>query len=137
MLSFREAKTGSKSASFRLDSLDAALPAVREEASISVSRAITAWGGTGWTLCLEGLPVEGSAIQETLLLSAGCQRTPIGATVSGVLPTDVAQAVAARHWASAGSRGKEGNERKTRRELCSRRGGEVLKPGSKERNFKK
>lgn len=109
----------------RLNSLHAALPAVREEASISMSRAITAWGGTGWPLCLKGLPVEGSAIQETLLLSAGCQRTPIGATVSGVLPTDVAEAVAARHGASAGSRGKEGNERKTRGESCSRRGRKV------------
>lgn len=96
-----------------------------EEASICMSRAITSWGGTRWTLCLEGFPVEGSAIQETLLLSAGCKRTPIGATVSGVLPTDVAQAVAAWHRASAGSRGKEGNKRKTGGELCSRRGRSV------------
>lgn len=93
-----------------------------EEASVGMSGAITAWSGTGWPLCLEGLPVEGCAIQETLLLSSGRQRTPIGAAVCGILPTDVAQAVAARHRASTGSRGKEGNKKKDRGELCSRRG---------------
>lgn len=88
------------------------LPAVCEEAAISVSGAITAGGGAGGPLCLEGLPVEGRAVQETLFLSAGRQRTPVGAAVRGVLPTDVAQAVAAGHGASAGSRGKEGNKEK-------------------------
>lgn len=92
-----------------------------EEASISVSGTITAWSGTGRPLCLEGFPVEGCAIQETLLLSAGRQRTPIGAAMCGVLPADVAQAVAAWHRTSAGSRGKEGNKKKTRGELCSRK----------------
>lgn len=98
------------------------LPAVCEETSVSVSGAITTWGGTSRPLCLEGLPVEGCAIKETLLLSAGCQRTPIGTTVCGVLPTDVTQAVAAWHRASAGSRGKEENKKEMRGELCSRRG---------------
>lgn len=107
-----------------------------EEASVSVSGAVTTRGGTGRPLCLEGLPVEGCAIQETLLLSAGRQRTAVGATVCGVLPTDVTQAVAARHRASAGSRREKGNEKKTRGELCSRREGEeegALKSGSRGR----
>lgn len=83
-----------------------------EEASVSVSGAVTTWGGTSRPLCLEGLPVEWCAIKETLLLSAGRQRAPVGTTVCGVLPTDVTQAVAARHRASAGSGGKEGKKKK-------------------------
>lgn len=87
------------------------LPAVCKEAAVSVSGAVTTWGGTSRPLCLESFPVEGCTIEETLLLSAGCQRTPVGTTVCGVLPTDVTQAVAARHRASAGSTGKEGNKK--------------------------
>lgn len=97
------------------------LPAVCEKTSVSVSRAVTTWGGTSRTLCLEGLPVEGCSIEETLLLSAGCQWTPVGTTVCGVLSTDVTQAVTARHWASAGSKGKEGNAKVIRGEFCNRR----------------
>lgn len=109
-----------------------------EEASVGVSGAVTSWRGAGWPLCLEGFPVEGRAIQEPLLLSAGRQRTPVGATVRGVLPTDVAQAVAARHRASAGSRGKEGNKKKRGEESCAAGDGEEeeeeeLKPGSREK----
>lgn len=93
-----------------------------EEASVSMSGAVTTRGGTGGPLCLEGLPVEGRAVEETLLLPAGRQRTPVGAAVRGVLPADVTQAVATRHRASAGSGGKGGKkEKKTRGELCSRR----------------
>lgn len=95
-----------------------------EEASIGVSGAIAARGGAGGPLCLEGLPVEGRAVQETLFLPAGRQRTPVGAAVRGVLPTDVAQAVAAGHGASAGSRGKEGNKGKGREERRAAEEGE-------------
>lgn len=90
-----------------------------EEASVSVSGAVTSRRGAGGPFCLEGFPVEGSAVEQTLLLSAGGQRTPVGATVRGVLPADVTQAVATRHGASArGSRGgeKEGRGRKKRGE---------------------
>lgn len=81
-------------------------PAVREEASIGVTRAVTPGGGAGGPLSLKRLPVEGHPVQEPLLLSAGCQRAAVGAAVRGVLPADVSQAVAAWHGASAG-RGAE------------------------------
>lgn len=68
---------------------------MREEASISVSGAVTTWGWAGGPLSLEGLPVEGGSVQETLLLSAGGQRAAVGAAVGGVFPTDVTQAVTA------------------------------------------
>lgn len=114
------------------------LPAVCEEASVGVSGAITTWGGTSGPLCLEGLPVEGCAIKETLLLSAGRQRTPVGTTVCSVLSTNVTQAVTARHRASAGSKGKAGNKTETRGEESGAAGEggeeEVLKAGSRERN---
>lgn len=82
-----------------------------EETSVSMSRAIATWGGAGWTLCLEGLPVEWRAIQKTLLLSTGRQRAPVSATMCGVLSTDVAQAVTARHRTSAESRGGKKKKR--------------------------
>lgn len=97
------------------------LPAVCEKTSISVSRAITTWGGTSRTLCLEGLPVEGRSIEETFLLSAGCQWTPVGTTVCGILSTDVTQAVTAWHRTSAWSKRKEGKAKEIRGEFCSRR----------------
>lgn len=75
---------------------------MREKTPVGVPGAVTPGGGAGGTLGLEGLPVEGRPVQEALLLSAGRQRTPVGAAVRGVLPTDVAQTVAARHGASAG-----------------------------------
>ena len=93
-----------------------------EEASVSMSGSITTRGGAGRPLCLEGLPVEGRPIKETLLLSAGRQRTPIGATVRGVLATDVAQAVTARHRTSAESEGKRDEDerrvQKTEKKKC-------------------
>lgn len=88
---------------------------MREEAAVGVSGAVTSWRGTGRPLCLEGLPVERRAVQQTLLLPAGRQRTPVGAAVRRVLPADVAQTVTARHRASAGERGEE-RDRKQRLE---------------------
>ena len=73
-----------------------------EEASVGMSRAITAGRGAGGSLRLEGLPVEGRAVQDALLLPPRRQRAPVGAAVGGVFPTDVAQAVAARHGAPTG-----------------------------------
>lgn len=88
---------------------------MREKAPVGVPGAVAAGGGAGGPLGLEGLPVEGRPVQEALLLPAGGQRTPVGAAVRGVLPTDVAQAVAARHGASAGEgdggTGKTGDKR--------------------------
>lgn len=77
------------------------LPAVCEEAAVGVSRAVAARRGAGGTLGLEGLPGEGRTVEEPLLLAAGSQRAAVGAAVGGVLPTDVAQAVAARNWTPA------------------------------------
>lgn len=109
------------------------LPAVCEETSVGVSGAVATWGGTSRSFCLEGLPVEGRTVEKTLLLSAGCQRTPVGTTVCGVLPTDVTEAVAARHGTSAGSGGKEGNQKAMKGESWRRREEEeVLKPAAGE-----
>lgn len=107
---------------------------MREEAPVGMSRAVTTRGGTRRPLRLEGLPVEGRAVQETLLLSAGCQRAPVGAAVGGVLPTDVAQAVAAWHRASFGGRGKQGKKEKMgagmERRCSEADGGSAFKPCS-------
>lgn len=104
-----------------------------EETSIGVSRAITTWGGTSRSFCLEGLPVEGRTIEKTLLLSAGCQRTPVGTTVCGILPTDVTEAVTARYGTSAGSGGKEGNQKAMKGKLWRRRGRRSVEANSRER----
>lgn len=108
-----------------------------EEASVGVSGAVTSGRGAGGPLCLEGFPVEGRTVQQTLLLSAGGQRTPVGATVRGVLPADVTQAVAARHRASAGGTEEEKEEEGRRKREDSRAAGkqeeEELKPGSGEK----
>lgn len=90
------------------------LPAVCEEATVSVSGAVTSRGWTCWSFCLEGLPVEGCAIQESLLLPARCQRTPVGATMRGVLPANVSQTVTSRHRTSAGSQSEEKDRERDR-----------------------
>ena len=77
-------------------------PAVGEEAAVGVSGAVAAGRGAGGALRLEGLPGEGRPIQEPLLLTPRRQRAAIGAAVGGVLPADVAQAVAAGHRAPGG-----------------------------------
>lgn len=69
-----------------------------QEAAVSVARAIAARRRARRALILEGLPGEGSAIKETFLLPAGCQRTAVGTAVRGVLPADVAQTVTAGNW---------------------------------------
>lgn len=89
-------------------------PAMCEEAAVGVSGAVTAGGGAGGTLCLEGLPVEGHPVQQALLLPAGGQRAAVGAAVRGVLAADMAQAVAARHGASAGRDGKTSDRERQR-----------------------
>ena len=78
------------------------VPAVGEEAPVGVSRAVAARRGAGGALGLEGLPVEGGPVQDALLLAPRGQRAAVGAAVRGVLPADVAQAIAAGHGAPGG-----------------------------------
>lgn len=68
---------------------------MRQETAVGVARAVAAWRRASWALGLEGLPGEGGAVQETLLLPAGCQRAAVGTAVGGVFPADVAQTVTA------------------------------------------
>lgn len=82
------------------------IPAVCQEAAVSVTGAVAAWRRAGRALGLEGLPGEGGAIKETLLLAACCQRTAVSTAVGGVLPTDVAQTVTAGNW-TPGDRKRE------------------------------
>lgn len=79
-------------------------PAVCEEASVSMTGSVTTRGGAGGSLGLEGLPVEGCSIQESLFLPPRRQWTTVGAAVSGVFAADVTQTVAARNRTSAGGK---------------------------------
>lgn len=74
------------------------IPAVRQETTISMSRAITARCWAGWALSFKGLPGERSAVKQTFLLAPCCKWTPVGTAVGGILPTDVAQTVTAWNW---------------------------------------
>ena len=71
-----------------------------EKAAVGVARPITSRRGTGGALGLKGLPGKGGAVQHALLLALGSQWASVSAAVGGVLPADVAHAVAAWHRAS-------------------------------------
>lgn len=64
-------------------------PAVSEEAPIGMTGAVTAWGGAGGPLILQGLPGERRAVEGTLFLPPSCQRAAGCASVRGVFAADV------------------------------------------------
>lgn len=81
-------------------------PAVCEEAAADVPGAVAPWSGTGHALRLHRLPGELGAIEVPVLLPLGRQGAAGGAAVGGVLPGDVALAVAAGNGAP-GSRQRD------------------------------
>lgn len=74
------------------------VPAVGEEAAVGMSRSVASRRRACGAFGLKRLPGERRPVQQTLLLPPGCQWASIRAPVSGVLPADVTQAVAPRHW---------------------------------------
>lgn len=75
-------------------------PSMGEEAPVGMTRAVTAWSGTGGSLILQRLPRERRAIEGPLLLPPGSERAARCTSVRCILATDVTKPHTARNRAS-------------------------------------